>query len=62
MDGLSVKFQEIADPKSLGLLDKISLGISSLSQSIKAIRFDFPKILQVFGRVDLTEVSKLPPV
>ena len=59
-----VKFslQEIADPRTLSLLEKVNLGLANLLGAIKSIRLEIPNPLNIRGRVTVDKIEDLPPV
>lgn len=54
-----IKFQEIADSRSLDLLGKISASVADLANYVRSIRIRFPEIYHVVGSVD---VASMPPI
>lgn len=58
----NLSFQQVADPKSLSLYEKIVSGLSTVNQSIKSVKIDLPPFYRIFGEVNVKSIEQMPPV
>lgn len=61
LDNLEMKFQEVADPKVLSVLDKLGNGIALVVKTIQSTAIKLPTEYQVKGSVN-AKITDLPPI
>ncbi len=62
LNDLDLQFKEIADPRTLTLLDKINGKLTEILTTTGKFRVDIPHMFQVFGKVSIDKIDSLPPV
>src|SRR5258708_3801610 len=59
---LKVKFQEIADERSLSWFGKINQTLLGIWSSVIDLKSSIPKVFQIAGKVEVDSIKYLPPI